>query len=128
MATKGKILKATVAVLPGDAAGIEVTAQASRVLDAVAKRLGQAMQIEAGLYGGLAIDACGTPLPPETRALALRADALLLGGGAAGKRWEDPHLTVHPAQATLELRRALKLFANLRPVRIYGELAGLSTL
>jgi 3-isopropylmalate dehydrogenase len=117
-----------VAVLPGDAAGVEVTAQAARVLGAAATRFGHAIQIETGLYGGLAIDVCGKPLPSETRALALGADALLLGGGASGKRWEDPRLAVHPAQATLELRRALKLFANLRPVRIYRELKGLSTL
>lgn len=121
-------MKATVAVLPGDAAGVELTAQAARVLMAVAKRFGHVLQIETGLYGSLAIDTCGTPLPSETRALALRADALLLGGGAAEKRWEDPRLTVHPAQATLELRRTLGLYANLRPVRLFSELVHLSSL
>jgi 3-isopropylmalate dehydrogenase len=114
--------------LPSDAAGVELTAQAARVLNATAKRFGHTLQIETGLYGSLAIDACGIPLPSDTRALALRADALLLGGGAAGRRWQDPGLRVHPAQATLELRRSLKLYANLRPVRLFTELVHLSSL
>ncbi len=121
-------MRAIVAVLPGDDAGAVVTAQAARVLEAVGRRFGHSIEIETGLYGGLAIDACGTPLPEKTRALACRADALLLGGGASGRRWEDPRLAVHPAQATLELRGTLGLYANLRPVRLYADLVRLSSL
>jgi 3-isopropylmalate dehydrogenase len=121
-------LKALVAVLPGDAAGREITTQAGRVLQAVGERFGHDLRVESGLCGALAIDAGGTPLPEQTRDLALRADALLLGGGASGRRWQDPGLKVHPAQAGLELRRALSLYANLRPVRIYPELAHLSSI
>jgi len=68
-------LKAIVAVLPGDSGGSEVTAQAARVLEALAKRFGHELQIETALYGALAIDACGDPLPAETLDLAKRADA-----------------------------------------------------
>ncbi|HWP57076.1 MAG TPA: 3-isopropylmalate dehydrogenase [Candidatus Acidoferrales bacterium] len=119
---------ATVALLPGDASGTVVTDQAARVLRAIGKKFGHSIEIEGGLYGALAIDRAGTPLPAETLALAERADALLLGGGASAKRWEDPRLPVHPAQATLELRQRLGLYANLRPVRLFSELADLSSL
>src|SRR5262245_45380299 len=121
-------MKALVALLPGDAGGSEVTAQASRILAAIAQRFGHELHIETGLYGALAIDACGDPLPPKTLNLAQRADALLLGGGASGARWQDPRLRVHPAQALLKLRRELSLYANLRPVRIYSEILGLSPI
>jgi 3-isopropylmalate dehydrogenase len=121
-------LKTIVAVLPGDSGGSEVTAQAARVLEATAKRFGHELQIETALYGALAIDACGDPLPAETLHLAQRADALLLGGGASGPRWQDPRLRVHPAQALLKLRQELNLYANLRPVRIYPQILDLSTL
>ncbi len=121
-------MKTIVAVLPGDSGGSEVTAQAARVLEATAKRFGHELQIETALYGALAIDACGDPLPAETLDLAQRADALLLGGGASGPRWQDPRLRVHPAQALLKLRQELNLYANLRPVRIYPQILDLSTL
>ena len=121
-------MKAIVAVLPGDSGGAEVTAQAVRVLELTAKRFGHELQIETGLYGALAIDACGDPLPAETLDLARRADALLLSGSASGPRWQDPRIHVHPAQALLKLRQELNLYANLRPVRIYPELLDLSTL
>ena len=121
-------MKAIVAVLPGDSGGSEVTAQAVRILEATAKRFGHELQIETALYGALAIDACGDPLPAETLDLAQRADALLLGGGASGPRWQDPSLRVHPAQALLKLRQELNLYANLRPVRICPQILDLSTV
>ena len=121
-------MKAVVAILPGDDAGAEVTSQAARVLGVVNSRFGHAIEVETALYGSRAIDVCGTPLPEEARALAGRADALLLGGGASGRRWEDPRITVHPAQATLELRGTLGLYANLRPVSLYADLVSLSSL
>lgn len=121
-------MKAIVAILPGDAGGSAVSAQAGRILKAIADRFGHELEIKTGLYGGLAIDACGDPLPKKTFKLAQRADALLLGGGASGQRWQNPRLRVHPAQALLKLRQELKLFANLRPVRVYPELATHSPL
>jgi 3-isopropylmalate dehydrogenase len=121
-------LKAIVAILPGDAGGSAVTAQAARILKAVADHFDHEIQIDTALYGGLAIDACGDPLPKKTLNLAQRADALLLGGGASGQRWQNPRLRVHPAQVLLKLRQELELFANLRPVRIHPNLVNLSPL
>lgn len=121
-------MNALVVVLPGEGDGAEVAVQAARVLAAVAQRFGHEIRLETALYGAAAIDACGDPLPPATLALARQADAFLLGGGTAGPRWEDPRLTVHPAQAVVRLRRELRLYANLRPVRPYSELVHLSSL
>ncbi len=121
-------MQALVAVLPGEGDGAEVALQSARVLAAVGQRFGHEIRLETALSGAPAIDACGDPLPPETLALARRADALLLGGGTAGPRWEDPRLTVHPAQGLVRLRRELKLYANLRPVRLFPELVSLSSL
>jgi 3-isopropylmalate dehydrogenase len=120
-------LKATVAVLPGDGIGPEITAEAVRVLRVVGERWGHDLEFREALLGGCAIDAAGTPLPDETLALCHEADAVLLGA-VGGPRWDDPNARVRPEQGLLGLRKALGLFANLRPVRLYPELAGASPL
>jgi 3-isopropylmalate dehydrogenase len=108
-------VKALIAVLAGDGIGNEVTAEAVRMLKAVAARFGHAFQFESALLGGAAIDATGSALPPETLALAERADAILLGA-VGGPKWSDPNAAVRPEQGLLQLRKSLGLFANLRPV------------
>jgi 3-isopropylmalate dehydrogenase len=108
-------VKALIAVLAGDGIGGEVTAEAVRALKAVASRFGHAFQFESALLGGAAIDATGAALPPETLALAERADAILLGA-VGGPKWSDPNAPVRPEQGLLQLRKSLGLFANLRPV------------
>jgi 3-isopropylmalate dehydrogenase len=108
-------MKATIAVLAGDGIGAEVTAEAVRALERVASRFGHRFEFESALLGGAAIDATGAPLPPETLALAARADAILLGA-VGGPKWSDPNAAVRPEQGLLQLRKALGLFANLRPV------------
>ena len=108
-------MKALIAVLAGDGIGAEVTAEAIRALQAVAGRFGHRFEFEAALIGGAAIDAVGDPLPPATLALAMRADATLLGA-VGGPKWSDPNAPVRPEQGLLQLRKALGLFANLRPV------------
>ena len=108
-------MKATIAVLAGDGIGGEVTAEAVRLLERVASRFGHRFEFESALLGGAAIDATGAPLPPETLALAARADAILLGA-VGGPKWSDPNAAVRPEQGLLQLRKALGLFANLRPV------------
>jgi len=109
-------MKATIAVLPGDGIGPEVTAEAVRVVEAVAERWGHEFTLREARIGGCAIDAVGSPMPPETIALCQDADAVLLGA-VGGPRWDDPDAKVRPEQGLLELRRAFGLFANLRPVR-----------
>jgi 3-isopropylmalate dehydrogenase len=108
-------MKATIAVLAGDGIGGEVTAEAVRALQKVASRFDHHFEFESALLGGAAIDATGSPLPPATLALARRADAILLGA-VGGPKWSDPNAAVRPEQGLLQLRQALGLFANLRPV------------
>ena len=108
-------MKATIAVLAGDGIGGEVTTEAVRALERVASRFDHRFEFEPALLGGAAIDATGEPLPPPTLALAQRADAILLGA-VGGPKWSDPDATVRPEQGLLQLRKALGLFANLRPV------------
>jgi len=108
-------VKATIAVLAGDGIGAEVTAEAVRALEKVAIGFGHQFVFESGLLGGAAIDAAGEPLPPATLGLAMRADAILLGA-VGGPKWSDPNAKIRPEQGLLQLRKALGLFANLRPV------------
>jgi 3-isopropylmalate dehydrogenase len=107
-------VKALIAVLAGDGIGGEVTAEAVRVLGAVAVRFGHAFEFQAALLGGAAIDATGEALPAATLALTQRADAILLGA-VGGPKW-PADAAVRPEQGLLQLRKALGLFANLRPV------------
>ena len=113
-----------VAILPGDGIGPEVTVQAKRVLDALAL---PGLTYEEGAVGGAAYKAHGHPLPAATLDLAKRADAILFG--AVG----DPDCdalerSLRPEQAILGLRKALNLFSNLRPAKMFPELADASTL
>jgi 3-isopropylmalate dehydrogenase len=108
-------MQALIAVLAGDGIGGEVTAEAVRALAAVAARFGHDFQFESALLGGAAIDATGSALPAPTLALARRADAILMGA-VGGPKWSDPNAAVRPEQGLLQLRKALGLFANLRPV------------
>ena len=108
-------MKALIAVLAGDGIGGEVTDEAVRVLTAVAARFGHAFEFQPALLGGAAIDATGQALPAATLALARRADAILLGA-VGGPKWSAPDALVRPEQGLLQLRQALGLFANLRPV------------
>ncbi|HET6629145.1 MAG TPA: 3-isopropylmalate dehydrogenase [Woeseiaceae bacterium] len=109
-------MRACIACLPGDGIGPEVSAEAVRLLDAVAEAFGHRFELEQGLIGGAAIDAEGDPLPPATRELCERADAVLLGA-VGGPKWSDPDATVRPEQGLLKLRAALGVYANLRPVK-----------
>jgi 3-isopropylmalate dehydrogenase len=109
------VVKATIAVLAGDGIGGEVTAEAVRALTAVAKKFGHSMEFEHALLGGAAIDATGEAMPAATLALCQRADAVLLGA-VGGPKWSAPDAKVRPEGGLLALRKALGLFANLRPV------------
>jgi 3-isopropylmalate dehydrogenase len=120
-------MKAAIAVLPGDGIGAEVTAEAVRALQKVASRFAHRFEFESALLGGAAIDATGSPLPPATLALAMRADAVLLGA-VGGPKWSDPDAAVRPEQGLLQLRKALGLFANLRPVVPHAALLDASPI
>ncbi len=115
-------MQAKIVTLPGDGIGPEVTAEAVRVLEAVAARAGHSFTFEEALMGGCAIDATGNPLPDETLAACESADAVLLGA-VGGPKWSDPTAAVRPEQGLLRLRHHFDLFANLRPVKAYPALA-----
>ena len=119
--------EATIALLPGDGIGPEVIAAARLVLEAVAARFDFRPTFGVGLIGGAAIDATGSPLPRETVDLCQRADAVLLGA-VGGPAWDNPSATVRPEQGLLGLRRALGVFANLRPVAPHRMLSHISPL
>jgi 3-isopropylmalate dehydrogenase len=118
-------IAASLVLTPGDGIGPEVVSAAVQVLQAVADRFGHTFQTRQYLVGGCAIDAFGTALPAETLQAALQADAVLLGA-VGGPRWDDPAASVRPEQGLLKLRKALGVFANLRPVQLYPELLGAS--
>ncbi len=117
----------TIAVLPGDGIGPEVVAEGVKVLHAVGERAGRSFELLWGVAGGAAIDQYGTPLPPETYALCEQADAILVGA-CGGPKWDDPRAEVRPEQALFTLRKSFDLFANLRPVRVFPALVGVSPL
>ena len=98
-----------------------------RVLDAVAARFGHTFTTSTHLMGGCAIDAGGTPLPEETLGACMAADAVLLGA-VGGPKWDDPRAAVRPEQGLLGLRKALGLYANLRPVAPHPDLLDASPL
>ena len=113
-----------IALLPGDGIGPEVIAEARRVLDKVC---GDRLSFEEAPVGGAAYKAEGHPLPARTLDLARRADAILFG--AVGDPLCDSlERKLRPEQAILGLRKELSLFANLRPAKLYPELADASAL
>ena len=110
-----------IARLAGDGIGPEVTAEAARALEAVGDRFGHSFTFHDGLVGGIAIDETGDPLPDETLGTARGADAVLFGA-VGGPKWDDPRARTRPEAGLLAIRRALGLFANLRPVRAHPDL------
>lgn len=119
-------MKARIAVLGGDGIGPEVTAEAVRVLEAVAVRYGHEFSLEPALFGGAAIDAIGVGLPDATLALC-KASAAVLLGAIGGPRW-GPTAPVRPEPALLALRRELGVYANLRPIQIMEPLRNSSVI
>jgi len=120
-------MKAHVAVIAGDGIGPEVTAEAVRVLEAVASRAHHSIRLSPAPFGGVAIDECGDPLPEATLNLCLQADAVLLGA-IGGPKWSSPQAKVRPEQGLLKLRKSMGVYANLRPVSVHPALREASTL
>jgi 3-isopropylmalate dehydrogenase len=109
-----------VLVLPGDGIGTEVTREAVRVLRHVARKWNHQLNLSEGLLGGIAIHRTGEPLPAETAALASQADATLMG--AVGlPEFDNAPPDKRPEKGLLGLRKALGVYANLRPVRAYAS-------
>ena len=113
-----------IAVLPGDGIGPEVMKEAVRVLDVVSKKFGFDVNAEWANVGGAAYDESGSPLPESTLKLGEASDCILFGS-VGGPKWEHLPPNLQPERgALLPLRKHFKLFCNLRPARVYKELAG----
>ncbi|HVE60172.1 MAG TPA: isocitrate/isopropylmalate family dehydrogenase, partial [Chitinophagaceae bacterium] len=121
-------MKKNIAVILGDGIGPEVTRQAIKVLDAIAKEFHHQFSYTYALMGADAIDKTGSPLPDETLEICKRSDAILFGAIGHPKYDNDPSAKVRPEQGLLELRKSLELFANIRPVNTYESLHHLSPL
>jgi 3-isopropylmalate dehydrogenase len=116
-----------IASLPGDGVGPEVTGEAQKVLAAIGKKYNHNFTFEPGLIGGVSIDATGSALTRETIDMCLGCSAVLLGAVGAPK-YDDPQLKVRPEDGLLDLRKSLKLFANLRPIKVLPMLADSTSL
>ena len=114
-----------IVLLPGDGVGPEVTAAAKAVLGVIGDFYGHRFEFAEHLIGGAAIDATGDPLPPETTAACLAADGVLLGA-VGGPKWDGGKR--RPEEGLLGIRKAMGLFANLRPLQVSPVLAHRSPL
>lgn len=114
-------------LLPGDGIGPEIMAEAEKVLRLLQERAGLAVTLDTALLGGCAVDATGEPYPPETRAKARAADAVLLAC-VGGPKWDNLPRSQRPETGLLAIRGDLGLFANLRPARVLDALVERSSL
>ncbi|WP_029414736.1 3-isopropylmalate dehydrogenase [Brevundimonas bacteroides] len=114
-----------IVLLPGDGVGPEVTAAAKAVLGVIGDFYGHRFEFAEHLIGGAAIDATGDPLPSETTAACLAADGVLLGA-VGGPQWDGGKR--RPEEGLLGIRKAMGLFANLRPLQVSPVLAHRSPL
>ena len=120
-------MKSKITLLPGDGIGPEIVDATRQVLETVALKYDRSYTFSTLLIGGIAIDETGVPLPDDTIVACRSADAVLLGA-VGGPKWDDPTATVRPEQGLLGMRKALKLFANVRPVKLFRGLEAASPL
>ncbi|HOV41032.1 MAG TPA: 3-isopropylmalate dehydrogenase [Oscillospiraceae bacterium] len=111
-----------IAVIKGDGIGPEIVTQAQLVLDKVGEKFGHKFNYTDVLMGGCAIDATGVPLPQETVDVCLKSDSVLLGA-VGGPKWDTLPGKLRPEAGLLGIRGALKLFANIRPAKLFPSLA-----
>jgi len=116
-----------IAVIAGDGIGPEVVNEAIKVLHKVEDVFGYKFEFEHGLFGGIAIDEKGTPLPEDTLNMCKNADAVLLGA-VGGPKWDNNPKELRPETGLLGIRKALGLFSNLRPAYVFDCLIEASTL
>jgi len=120
-------MHARMVVLPGDGIGPEVTAEAVKVLQAVARKGGHTFEFTERLMGGCSIDRHGVALTPEVLAECQGSSAVLLGA-VGGPKWDDPKAKERPEKGLLALRKGLGVFANLRPVTVHPALVDASPI
>lgn len=119
-------MKLNIVCIPGDGIGPEIVTEAKKVLKKIEAVYGHEMQFEDILMGGASIDVHGVPLTDEAIATAKAADAVLMGsigGNTQTSPWYKLEPSKRPEAGLLKIRKALNLFANLRPAVLYEELA-----
>jgi 3-isopropylmalate dehydrogenase len=123
-----KGMKKKITILPGDGIGKEVTASGKKVLEQVAECFGHEFIFDYATIGHEAIEATGNPLPDESLEKMRKADAILFGAVGHPKYDNDPSAKVRPEQGLLKMRKELGLYANLRPIKLFDELLGASSI
>ena len=116
-----------IVVLDGDGIGPEICSGAIKVLNAVGKKFGHNFNFTHHLIGGCAIDSCGVPLPEETVKACLASDSVLLGA-VGGYKWDNLPVDVRPEKGLLGIRKAMGLYSNIRPAKLWTSLAKASPL
>lgn len=116
-----------IVVLDGDGIGPEICAGAIKVLNAVGKKYDHTFNFSHQLIGGCAIDRCGIPLPDETVEACLNSDSVLLGA-VGGYKWDNLPVDVRPEKGLLGIRKAMGLYSNIRPAKLWASLANASPL
>ncbi len=120
-------MKKNILILPGDGVGQEVIFSMSKVLDYLIDEQGLDIQVNQRTVGGASYEEFGVPLTEETLDIAKKSDAILFGA-VGGPQWDSLDWDVRPEQALLKLRKSLGLFANIRPIFLFNELASASPL
>lgn len=113
----------SIALLKGDGIGPEIVDSAVRVLEHVGAQRGHTFRFSSYLIGGTAIDRTGVPLPEETVKGCLAGDSVLLGA-VGGPKWDALPGHLRPEKALLGIRKAMGVYTNLRPAKLYGALSG----
>lgn len=123
-----KNMKIKLAVLPGDGIGPEIVEQAMKCVEAVCAKFGHELSARYAPVGAAAIDETGSPYPGQTHTICMESDAVLFGAIGSPKYDNDPQAKVRPEQGLLAMRKALGLYANIRPVKVFPSLAEKSPL
>ncbi len=121
-------MKLQIAVLSGDGIGPEVTQQALKVVEAIAQKYDHQINYEKAPIGAVAIEQTGVPLPEQTLDICLKSDAVLFGAIGDPAFDKNPDAKIRPEQGLLDLRKALGLYANIRPLNTYNALIHKSNL
>lgn len=121
-------MKKKIVILPGDGIGKEVTTEGKKVLTTIAAHFGHNFEFDEAAIGHDAIESTGNPLPDETLVKLKNCDAILFGAVGHPRYDNDPTLKVRPEQGLLKMRKELGLYANLRPIKLFDELLGASSI
>ena len=115
-------MKKKIAVLKGDGIGPEIVNEALKALKKIGEKYGHEFETTELLFGGASIDEYGVPLTDETLDICKKSDAVLLGA-VGGPKWDNIDKDKRPERGLLKIRKELELFANIRPTKLYKELA-----